>query len=195
MSQDEIYLQKLQDYYAQYRVIPSFSTIGKLVGLQSTSSVAALVARLKLMGFLESTPEKRLAPAPRFFERQILDSVRAGFPSPANDTLSDMLTIDQFLVERPSSTVLLTIKGDSMLDAGFMPGDVVVVEKGAPASLGDIVVAIVDNEFTVKYLEKDKNGFYLKPGNPAYPPIRPQEQLEIYGLVVGLFRKYKQHKR
>lgn len=194
MSQDQIYLRKLQDYYARHRVLPSFSTIGKLVGLSSTSSVSALVARLKLIGYLEFTPEKRLSPTGRFFEREIVDSVRAGFPSPANEGLVDTVSIDEYLVEQPSCTVLLTIKGDSMIDAGFMPGDVAIVEKGAPASIGDIVVAIVDNEFTVKYLEKDKQSFYLNPANPAYPPIRPKGQLEIYGVVAGLFRKYKRRR-
>ncbi len=85
---------------------------------------------------------------------------------------------------------MLSIKGDSMIDAGIMPGDTIVVKKGDPANEGDIVVAIVDNEFTVKYLARDKRDFFLKPGNKAYPPIRPQDHLEIFGLVVGSFRKY-----
>ena len=75
--------------------------------------------------------------------------------------------------------------------AGLMPGDTVIVKKQAPAKLGDIVVAIVDNEFTVKYLASDKNGFFLKAGNKAYPPIRAKDHLEVFGLVVGSFRKYQ----
>ena len=65
-----------------------------------------------------------------------------------------------------------------------------VVDRGAPARVGDIVVAIVDNQFTVKYLAQDGRGFFLKPGNIAYPPIRPEGQLEIYGVVTGSFRRY-----
>ena len=79
-----------------------------------------------------------------------------------------------------------------MIEAGLMPGDTVVVKKGAPTKPGDVVVAIVDNEFTVKYLALDRRGFFLKPGNRAYTPIRPKDDLEIYGLVVGMFRKYQQ---
>lgn len=71
-----------------------------------------------------------------------------------------------------------------------MPGDIVIVKKGAPSQPGDIVVAIVDNEFTVKYLAQDKRGFYLKPGNKTYPIIRAKDHLEVFGLVVGSFRKY-----
>jgi len=113
--------------------------------MKSKSPVAALVARLKLQGYLESTPEKRLKPGKRFFERPIFDSVRAGFPSPAEDENHDTLTIDEFLVSHPSSTVLVNVKGDSMIDAGILPGDTVIVEKRAVANVGDMVIAIIDN--------------------------------------------------
>ena len=112
---DSTYLAKLQDYYAETGVLPPYSTIMGIVGMKSKSPVAALVARLKLQGYLESTPEKRLKPGRRFFERPIFDSVRAGFPSPAGDTQHDTLTIDEFLVSHPSSTVLVNVKGDSVL--------------------------------------------------------------------------------
>lgn len=191
MSNDRSHLDRLQDYYAQHRVLPSYATIAGLLGLKSKSSVAALVARLKLQDFLEVTPDKRLKPGGRFFERPLADSVRAGFPSPANDARHDTLTIDEYLVERPSQTVLVTVKGDSMIDAGIHPGDIVAVEKKSAANVGDIVVAIVDNEFTLKYLEREKGQFVLRPANPAYPIIRPTGSLEIFGVVVGLVRKYK----
>ena len=191
MENDASYLAKLQDYYADHSVLPPYSTIMSLLGFKSKSPVAALVARLKLLGFLESTPEKRLKPGKRFFERPIYDSVRAGLPSPAGDTSYDTLTIDEYLISHPSSTVLVTVKGDSMIDAGIMPGDTVVVEKRGPARAGEMVIAIVDNEFTLKTLGKEKGKFVLIPANPAYPVIRPQGDLEIFGIVVGQFRKYK----
>lgn len=191
MENDAAYLAKLQDYYADHSVLPPYSTIMTLLGFKSKSPVAALVARLKLLGFLESTPEKRLKPGKRFFERPIYDSVRAGLPSPAGDMSYDTLTIDEYLIGHPSSTVLVTVKGDSMIDAGIMPGDTVVVEKRGPARVGEMVIAIVDNEFTLKTLGKEKGKFVLIPANPAYPVIRPQGDLEIFGIVVGQFRKYK----
>ena len=95
---DSTYLARLQDYYAEAGVLPPYSTIMGIVGLKSKSPVAALVARLKLQGYLESTPEKRLKPGRRVFEPPIFDSVRAGFPSPAGDANHDMLTIDEYLV-------------------------------------------------------------------------------------------------
>ncbi len=191
MSNDATYLAKLQDYYADNNVLPPYSTIMSLLGLRSKSPVAALIARLKLQGFLESTPEKRLKPGKRFFERPIFDSVQAGAARQADDSRYDTITIDEYLVESPSNTVLINVKGDSMIDAGIMPGDTVVVEKRGPASVGDMVIAIVDNEFTLKTLGNEKGKFVLIPANPAYPVIRPKTDLEIFGVVVGQFRKYK----
>lgn len=190
MNNDALYLSKLRDYYATHKVLPPYSTLMQLVGFRSKSPVAALVGRLKLAGFLESTPDKRLRPGKRFFERPVYESVRAGFPSPAADAQHDALTIDDYLVEHPSKTVLVTVKGDSMIGAGIHSGDVVVVEKGAPAKLGDIVIALVDNEFTLKYLDKEKDNYVLRPANLAYPLIHPRGELEIFGVVVGQFRKY-----
>lgn len=193
MNNDDEHLAKLRDYYAEHSVVPSYATLMQVIGLRSKSPVAALVARLKLAGFLEATPDKRLRPGRRFFERAAYESVRAGFPSPAADTQHDALTIDQFLVTRPSQTVLVKVKGDSMIDAGIHAGDFVVVEKRPNANLGDMVIAIIDNEFTLKYLDKDnkeKSRFVLRPANPAYPVIRPADNFEIFGVVVGQFRKY-----
>ena len=85
---------------------------------------------------------------------------------------------------------MLTVDGESMIEAGLMSGRYRDRKERCSRQTGDIVVAIVDNEFTVKYLEQDKVGFYLRPGNEAFPLIRPHDHLEIFGLVVGAFRKY-----
>jgi repressor LexA len=190
MSNDRSYLALLQDYYAQHRALPSYSSIGQLLGLKSKSSVAAMVARLKLAGYLDATPDKRLAPTKRFFERPLAEApVHAGMPNPADDAPADALTIDDYLIEHPSQTVLIRVKGDSMLDAGILEGDLVVIEKGAAAKRGDIVVAIVDSQFTLKRLDLERGLFILRPENPAYPVIRPEGTLEIFGVMVGLVRK------
>jgi SOS regulatory protein LexA len=190
MSNDRSYLMGLQDYYARHRALPSYASIGALLGLRSKSSVAALVARLKLAGYLESTPDRRLAPTRRFFARPLAETpVRAGLPEAVDDGEADAVTIDDYLIERPSSTVLVRVKGDSMQDAGILDGDLVVVEKRAAAQRGDIVVAIVDNQFTLKRLESESGQFVLKPENKAYPTIRPEGALEIFGVMVGLVRK------
>jgi repressor LexA len=190
MSNDRSYLTILQDYYARHRALPSYASIGHLLGLRSKSSVAALVARLKLAGYLESTPDRRLAPTRRFFARPLAEApVRAGLPEAVDDGESDAVTIDDYLIERPSATVLVRVKGDSMQDAGILDGDLVVVEKRAAAQKGEIVVAIVDNQFTLKRLDVEGGRFVLKPENRAYPVIRPEGALEIFGVMVGLVRK------
>ena len=187
---DADYLDKLQDYYAQNQVLPSYAAIGKLIGLKSTSSVSAFLDRLKAAGYVE-TMARRLKPGQRFFERPLMQSrVAAGLPSAAYDGPAEGLAIDAHLVRRPSRTFLITVKGDSMIDAGLMPGDTVIVEKANTAEDGAIVVALVDDAYTVKRLVRENRRYVLKPENKAYPVLRP-ESLEIAGVVVGSFRKYK----
>lgn len=191
MGNDIDHLGILQDYYADHKTLPSFASIAQLLGFRSKNAVSAMVARFKLQGYLESTPDRRLKPGKRFFERALAESaVKAGFPSPASGDRHDTLSIDSYLIERPSQTILITVKGDSMIDAGIVPDDIVIVEKRQAASIGDIVVAIVDNEFTLKTLGRENGRFVLYPANKAYPVIRPEGQLEIFGVVVGQFRKY-----
>lgn len=190
MADDGQYLAAVRDYYARHSVLPSYASVGKLVGMRSKASVAELVGRLKGHGFLESSPDRRLKPGPRFFERPLAHSVRAGAPSPAADAPPDALSIDRHLIPHPSRTVLITVKGDSMTGAGICEGDVVIVEKRVTANVGDIVIAIIDNEFTVKRLRREKGRMVLQPENKAYPTIRPKGDLEIFGVVVGQFRRY-----
>lgn len=191
MPTDSQYLAQLQDYYARHRVLPSYSQIGKLTGLNSKASVAELVLRLKAEKYLQSTPQKRLKPGPRFFERPIAEGLRAGQPSPAAETGLDTLSIDEYLVHNPSKTVLIKVQGDSMVDAGIHPGDIVVVEKQRTAKVGDVVVAIVDGEFTLKTLGHERGRAVLQPANRTFRVIRPKGDLEIFGVVVGQFRRYR----
>ena len=191
MADDNQYLLKLQDYYAKHRVMPSYATLGELVGLSSKASVAELVLRLKAERLVESTPDRRLKPGKRLFERSLEESVHAGMPHPAFDSRPDSVSIDDYLVYHPSKTTLITVKGDSMINAGIHDGDIVVVEKRATANVNDLVVAIVEGEFTLKRLGREKGRMVLIPENKAYPVIRPKEDLEIFGVVVGQFRRYR----
>ena len=189
-EQEQAYLDKLQDYYAEHKVIPSYSVLASLWGLSAKSWVGECVTRMKDAGYLDVTPDKQLKPGARFFERRLANSsVQAGLPNPALDDGYDLVTIDDYLVRQPSKTTLVRVKGDSMIDAGIFEGDLIVVEQQPNANIGDIVVAIVDNEFTVKTLDREKGQFVLKPANKAYPVIRPKGQMEIFGVMAGLVRK------
>jgi SOS regulatory protein LexA len=191
-NRDNEYLGKLQDYYADYRSLPSYAVIGEMLGMASKSAVSALVKRLMLAGYIEMTPDKRLAPTKRFFERELADfPVPAGLPAAANDAMSEALSIDDYLIHRPSATITIRVRGESMIEAGIHDGDIAIVEKRPAARVGDIVVAIIDGEYTLKELGRDKQGFLLLPRNPEFSPIRPKEGLEIYGILVGLVRKYR----
>ncbi len=112
-------------------------------------------------------------------------------PVSVTETQGEYYVIDEMLVDKPSSTTLIPVRGDSMIEAGIHDGDIAVVEKRNLANLGDIVVAIVDNEFTLKTLDKERGKYILRPANPAYPVIRPQGTLEIFGVLIGLIRKYR----
>lgn len=190
MNADRQYLARLQEYYSDHRVLPSYAGIAGLIGMRSKASVAEMVQRLKADELLESAPDGRLKPGRRFFDRDVAENVRAGAPSAAADTIPNSIQIDALLIPRPTKSVLIKVKGDSMIDAGILDGDTVVVEKQASAAVGDIVVAIVDDEFTLKKLAREKGQFVLRPANRAYAVIRPGEKLEIFGVVTGLFRKY-----
>ena len=187
---DAAYLEKLQDYYAQHQVLPSYAAIGKLIGLKSTSSVSAFLDRLKSAGYIETTA-RRLRPSAKFFERPLMQSrVAAGLPSRAYDGPPEGLSIDAHLIRHPSRTFLITVKGESMIDAGLMPGDTVIVEKTQVAEDGAIVVAFVDEAYTIKRLVRENRRYVLKPDNKAYPVLRPAT-IDIAGVVVGSFRTYR----
>ena len=183
------HLGLLQDYFVLNGVIPSLTELGKLWGIAGRAWTHRVVSRLKDEGYLEDSPGRRLKPGTRFFERTVADTVRAGMPQPANDSARDAFAIDHFLIDRPSETELFQVRGDSMIEAGIHEGDFVVIEKVRSAVPGDVVLAFVDGEFTLKTLSRDKRGFYLEAANASYSPIRPEQDLEIHGVMVGLFRK------
>lgn len=191
MQQDDGYLAALRTYWKRHQTFPAMSKLCDVVGLSSTSSVFALVGRLVNAGFLERV-EGRIAPTKRFFARPVVNTVRAGLPQPASQDSVELITIDDFLIDDPNRTVLCRVRGDSMKDVGLLDGDLVVVEKNSATKPGDIVVAIVDEEFTVKTLRLDaQNRYYLEPANPAFADIHPTGSLEIFGVVTGSFRRYR----
>lgn len=189
---DAEYLTRLQDYYADWKSIPSYASLCEVFGIASKSWVKAILDRLGKAGFLDRTPDGVWIPTRQFFARPLAESsVPAGMPVTVSATQGEHFVIDEMLIDTPSKTTLIPVRGDSMIDAGIHDGDVAVVEKRLSANVGDIVVAIVDNEFTLKTLGRERGQFILCPANPAYPVIRPQGTLEIFGVLVGLIRKYR----
>lgn len=192
INKDDEYLGKLRDYFADSRRIPSMQRIAELMGFASKTASRRLMERLESAGFIERTPDDDAwIPSNRFFERTLADTaVRAGTPDMFEESQGDLFLVDQYLIRKPSRTVMLPVKGDSMIEAGIHEGDIIAVERTKAAKSGDFVVAIVDNEFTLKELGSEKGKFILRPHNKAYPIIRPKGELEIYGVMVGLVRRY-----
>ena len=192
-DRDADYLGRLRDYYQDAKRIPSLQRTCELMGFASKTASQRLLTRLESAGFIERTPDDDAwIPAKRFFERPLANAtVRAGAPDMIEGVTGEPFMVDDYLVRQPSRTVMIPVKGDSMDDAGIRDGDIAVVERNRPASKGDFVVAIVDNEFTLKELGMERGKFILKPHNPAYPVIRPKGDLEIFGVMVGLVRRYQ----
>lgn len=120
------------------------------------------------------------------------DPVKAGFPSPAQDYVERTLDLNELCIRHPNATFFVRVEGDSMIEAGIYDGDVLVVDRSVDAEHGDIVVAAVGNDFTVKEL-CTRPSLCLLPRNPAYQPIRPRsgEELNIFGVVTNVIRQMK----
>lgn len=189
---DPDYLCRLQDYYARWRCIPAYDRLCQVLHLASRSAVGKVLERLRLQGYLERTPDGTWIPARRFFERFMArQAVQAGDPAVDVEAGLTTLLLDELLVDAPSRTLLLTVRGDSMSGANIFEGDLVIVERRQAAAPGEIVVAVVDGELTVKRLEKDTQGWLLHPENPTFSDIRPQGTLELVGVVIGLARRLR----
>jgi repressor LexA len=188
---DSDYLSKLQNYYAKHHGFPSYARLCNVLGLAAKSAVNKVLLRLAEQGYLKRTVDEVWVPVESFFERKLSDTpVVAGLPTFVSNVTADPFMIDQFLVNKPSKTILVPVQGDSMINAGINNGDVVVVEIDSTANTGDIVVAAIDDEFTVKTLGKKQGKAVLLPANDSYPVIQPEGSLKIIGVVVGLIRKY-----
>lgn len=193
-QKDEKLRSRIRDisfFYHTKGRMPSFSEIGELTGLQSKNAVSKLVDKLDSLKVVGKDAKGRLIPRSIASPVRILGSVEAGFPSPAEEELADTLSLDDLLIENPDATFLLKVSGDSMSEAGILPGDMVIVDKGQTPKSGDIVIAEVDGQWTMKYLRKRGESVTLIPANPNYKPIKPKNELKIAGVVTAVVRKYK----
>lgn len=184
-------LSKLRSFQTKHKRLPSFAEIQNLFGYSSKGGVSKLVARLSEKGILKQDATGRLISTPLFEGGlKVLGSIQAGFPSPAEEELIDTVTLDEFLIQKKEASYLVKVTGDSMIEAGVMPNDLVIVERGREAKNGDIVIAQVDGEWTMKYYFKKGREVVLKAANKKYPPILPKQELTIGGVVVACIRKY-----
>ena len=174
---------------------PTVREIGKALGLHSPSTVHAHLAKLEKSGVLRRDPSK-----PRAIEVLVdrakrvvrpgvplVGQVAAGTPILAEENIEDMLEVPA-LLGAESGDYALNVRGDSMRDAGILPGDVVIVRPATEATNGQIVVALFEDEATVKRYFRDADAVRLEPANPDYDPIITRD-VEVIGRVIGVFRK------
>lgn len=190
-------LEYVRDCVHKYGYPPSVREICKEVGLSSTSTVHGYLHRLEEQGFIRRDPaknrtielldegswrSKKIVPLP------LVGQVRAGAPITAEECVEDVYPFSEdFVCE--DDCFMLTVKGDSMIGAGIFEGDYLIVRSQNTATNGDIVVAMIEDEATVKRYFKEELRVRLQPENDAYDPIYTKD-CYILGKVIGLFRKY-----
>jgi repressor LexA len=183
-------LRKIRNFYRAHRRMPSFREIAEMMHYASTNAVNRLVNKLIEEGYVSKDASGRLIPGAKFESVRILGLVEAGFPSPAEEELADTMSLDEYLVDNKEATYMLKVNGESMIDAGIMPGDMVLVERGSNARDGAIVIAEVDGGWTMKYFRKTSNRIWLEPANAKFKPIIPEADLRIAAIVKAVIRKY-----
>ncbi len=191
LSDDTMRSRAIARFYNKNGRMPSFSEIAEMTGLRSKNAVFKLVQRLEELKVLKKDTKGRLIPGSISSAVRVLGTVEAGFPSPAEEELVDTLSLDELLIQNREATFLLKVSGDSMSGAGVLPGDMVIVDKGQTPKSGDIVIAEVDGQWTMKFLRKRGDSVTLLPANPKYKPIKPKNELKIAGVVTAVVRKYK----
>lgn len=189
--------QKVFDYIKEViderGLAPSVREIGEAVGLKSTSTVQYNLNALEELGYIERDSQLKrtirickggIRPA----HVPLIGTVTAGLPILAVETIEDYIPVP--IDQRGRTLFALRIKGDSMINAGILDGDIAIVEQTPAAENGDIVVALIEDEATVKRFYKEKGQFRLQPENDNYEPIIVKE-LAVLGKLVSLIRNYE----
>lgn len=170
--------------------LPSFENIAKDFGFKHKNSVWQYFKKLKEQDLVKEKNGKFFINPECFGAILFTSAVRAGFASVAEDSIERRISLDEnFNLDSPSIFVF-TVSGDSMVNAGIFDGDKVIVKKTNTAKDGDIVLAFIDNGYTLKTYRQKNGKIWLQPENPEYPIIEPKEVLTIFGVATGITRKF-----
>jgi repressor LexA len=193
---------KIESFYGENKRMPTYSEMMKLFGYKSKNAVFKVVEKMLEAGLVAKDHLGRLIPTDSFADNMtsvpMLGYVTAGLPRTAEEELTDTVSLEDLLIKKKAFTYMLEVDGDSMIDAHIAKGDMVLVEKCSTARDGDIVIAEVDGEFTMKYFRRStslspgKSGekCWLEPANKNYAPIYPEHSLNIQAVVKAVIRKY-----
>lgn len=200
-EKQEALLQFIEDYQLEHGRSPTIREMREHFGVSSDNSILKLLTALKEKGRIQKddTPRgiKLLSNVKeKLFSTELklplLGMIPAGGPVLSEEYVESWMKVSEDIVYKAKDSYLLRVKGDSMVDAGIFEDDILVVCGSLSPKIYDIVVALVDNQNTVKRYMKDAQGrLYLKPENPRYDNIYPEGELCIQGVVTGLLRFYK----
>ncbi len=183
---------KLSTFFQDYGRMPTYEEMKDLFQVASKNTVAYRVKKLLDDGTLKKDGNK--LSLTQTGTVMMLGTVQAGFPTASVDeeVVSDLVSIDDFLIDRKRSTYMLEVQGESMKDAGILEKDLVLVERGKQPKRGDIVLALVGHEYTLKYLEIENGKPVLVPANKAFKKIYPNpNELKIEAVLKAVIRKYR----
>ena len=182
--------QQFASFFREHRRMPTYSEMLPLLGVKAKSAAEYWIKKLLKKGALEKDAKGFLKPAHLSLKLPMVGNVAAGFPSPAEEELRDTISFDEYLINNQAASFILSVTGDSMVDAGIFEKDLVIVEKGREPKNGDIILAEVDGNWTMKYFRKKGKKVILEAANTKYPPIIPQTELRIAGVITAVIRKY-----
>jgi len=182
--------QALVAFYRSSKRMPTYTEMMDLFEVRSKSVVSYWIDKLIEKGILEKDGQGFLKLSRISFGIPLVGNVAAGLPVSAEESSRDVVSMDEYLVAKPDSSFLLRVTGDSMIGAGIMEGDLVIVERNRTPKNGDIVLAEVDGQWTMKYFRRQGREVVLEAANPVYPLIHPKEELKIGGVITASVRKY-----
>ncbi len=191
MVEKELAIERLRYFYKTHNRMPSYEELRKMFHYKTKGSAFYLAHQLIKEGIIEKDKNGRLLPKNLSLTLRSYGMIKAGFPQDAANEVVEELSLDTYLVHSPNSSFILTVSGDSMIGAGLYDGDRVVVDLDLQPRTNDIVAALVDNEWTLKYYELKNGKVRLIPANPKYQPIEPKYSLTIGGVVVSSLRRYR----
>ena len=188
-KQQEIY-EFLKTYTENKGYPPSVREICEAVSLKSTSTVHGHLKRLEKKGLIKRDPTKpRALEIVEMLNIPIVGKVTAGLPILATENIEDTFSLPLDFIKHDRELFMLKVTGDSMINAGIREGDLAIIEQTNAALNGEIVVALIENEATIKRFFKEKDSIRLQPENDAMAPIIVDD-CSILGKLVGLFRQY-----
>ncbi len=184
------YKNRLVTFFRQHQRMPGYKELMRLTGFKSKNAVYKLINKLVEANVVIKDANGRISFVHGVNEVPRLGLVEAGFPSPAEEDSTETMSLDDYLIDNKEATYVLQVKGDSMIEAGIQEGDMVIVERGQTPKPGDIVIAQVDGDYTMKYYRQKNGQVYLEPANKNYAPIYPADDLQINAVVKAVIRKY-----